>query len=193
MLAVAAVSLVAFVGDDAAPDATRIALSRPVDVTVSSPGRGEPLAEGDAVPSFSAPGFRVATDAIADDPSIGREPVAWSPGEPTVVAIWAPWCPVCQEELPVLDRVAEHYPEVAFVTVVTAIGANPGPDAGAFMADHGITMPTAIDDTEGTLAAAFGIRGFPTLYFVGSDGTVSTMSEGLVEEDALREMIDGLT
>jgi hypothetical protein len=61
------------------------------------------------------------------------------------------------------------------------------------MADNGITMPTAIDDAQGTLAAAFGIQGFPTLYFVGSDGVVTQMAEGEVDEDALVRMVDSLT
>jgi hypothetical protein len=96
-------------------------------------------------------------------------------------------------ELPVLARVARDHPDVAFLTIVTAIGDSPGPDAGAFMADNGITMPTAIDDAQGTLAAAFGIQGFPTLYFVGSDGVVTQMAEGEVDEDALVRMVDSLT
>jgi hypothetical protein len=54
-------------------------------------------------------------------------------------------------------------------------------------------MPTAIDDAQGTLAAAFGIQGFPTLYFVGSDGVVTQMAEGEVDEDALVRMVDSLT
>lgn len=101
--------------------------------------------------------------------------------------------PHCQAELPVLARVAREHPDVTFMTVVTSIGTSPGPDAGAFMADHGITIPTAIDDTDGTLAAAFGVQGFPTLYFVGSDGVVAQVAEGEVDEELLRQIVGSLT
>lgn len=192
VIAVAVLALLAFVGVE--DGQTGIAPSPQGEVTASGPARGEPLGSGETAPSFSAPGFRVVvTDAETGLPTVRREEVSWSRGEPTVVSIWAPWCPHCQAELPVLARVARAFPDVTFVTVVTSIGTSPGPDAGAFMADNGITMPTAIDDARGTLAAAFGIQGFPTLYFVGSDGVVTQMAEGEVDEDVVRRIIGSLT
>lgn len=163
--------------------------SRPDEVTVTGDPRALPFEPGDLAPSFKAPGFRVATGS---EPSVTRRSVSWSPGEPTVLSIWAPWCPHCQVEMPVLARVSREFPDVAFVTVVTSIGDRPGPDPGTFMAERRITMPTAVDDTRGTLARAFGIRGFPTLYFVGADGVVAHATEGEIEETALRELIDSL-
>jgi thiol-disulfide isomerase/thioredoxin len=155
--------------------------SAPGTVTAAAGERTEPLAPGEPVPEFSAP-------------AIGGGTLAWSDyaGEPAVVAVWAPWCSFCQAELPVLDRVMAEYPDVAFVTVVTAIGQSPGPDAAAFLEDNEITAPTAIDDGAGTLAGAFGIRGFPTLYFVDSDGNVVRQTEGATEEDTLREIVSAL-
>ena len=163
--------------------------SRPGEVTVTGDPRALPMETGDLAPSFTAPGFRVATGS---EPRVTRQSVSWSPGEPTVLSIWAPWCPHCQVEMPVLARVSREFPDVAFVTVVTSIGDRPGPDPGTFMAERRITMPTAVDDTRGTLARAFGIRGFPTLYFVGADGVVAHATEGEIEETALRELIDSL-
>ena len=165
----------------------------PGEVTVSARARTEPIGQGEVLPPFSAPGFRVVSDPVTKEPAIRRERVEWSAGAPTVVSVWAPWCAHCQAELPILDRVMGDYLEVAFLTVVTSIGTSPGPDAGAFLADNGIAAPTAIDDAEGTLARSFGIRGFPTLYFVGSDGVVSMMTEGEVGEDDLRALIDQLS
>lgn len=195
-IAIAVVVLFALVGEQDDRDqggSTRISPSRPGEVTVSGPARAEPLERGEAVPAFTSPGIRVVTDLPTGEPTVRREGVSWSPGEPTVISIWAPWCPHCQAELPFLARVAREYPEVSFVTIVTSIGTSPGPDAGVFMAEEGITMPTAIDDTQGTLGAAFGIQGFPTLYFVGSDGTITQMTEGEIDEDALGQIIGSLT
>jgi protein-disulfide isomerase-like protein with CxxC motif len=94
--------------------------------------------------------------------------------------------------MPILARVSREFRDVAFVSVVTSIQDRPGPDPGAFMAERRITMPTAVDDARGTLASAFGIRGFPTLYFVGADGVVAHVTEGEIEETRLRELIDSL-
>ena len=193
LFAVVLLALRAFMGQSDSGGAAAIVPSRPGEVTTSGPARVEPIGRGQVVPSFAAPGFRVVTDPETGDATVRRQGVSWSSGEPTVVSIWAPWCPHCQVELPVLARVARDHPDVAFLTIVTSIGDSPGPDPGAFMADHGITMPTAIDDAQGTLAAAFGIQGFPTLYFVGSDGAVSQMAEGEVDEEALARIVDSLT
>jgi len=186
-------ALLAFMGESGGGGATAIAPSRQGEITVSGEARAEPLGRGEVIPSFDAPGFQVVTDPGMGDSTVRRQGVSWSSGEPTVISIWAPWCPHCQVELPVLARVARDHPDVAFLTIVTAIGDSPGPDPGAFMADNGIMMPTAIDDARGTLAAAFGIQGFPTLYFVGSDGAVSRMAEGEVDEEELARIVDSLT
>jgi thiol-disulfide isomerase/thioredoxin len=151
-------------------------------VSTSGPARTEPLAAGEAVPEYSAP-------------AIGGGTTSWSDaaGSPTVLSVWAPWCPHCQVELPLLNRVMRDYPGVRWVTIVTAIGESPGPDPTAFLQDNGISAPTAIDDARGTLASAFGIRGFPTLYFVGSDGVVVQEMEGEVDEATLRSTIESLS
>jgi thiol-disulfide isomerase/thioredoxin len=161
---------------------TTVSPSAPGTVTVDGAPRAAPLSPGDAVPSYTAP-------------AIGGGTTGWSEatGSPTVLSVWAPWCPHCQVELPLIGRVMPDYPAVRWVTIVTAIGQSPGPDAAAFLDDHGIDPPTAVDDAQGTLASAFGIQGFPTLYFVGSDGTVAQEMEGEVDEATLRATIESLS
>jgi thiol-disulfide isomerase/thioredoxin len=68
-------------------------------VTGGGPPRTEQLAIGEVVPGFSAPGL---------DGGV----VAWSgyTGAPAVLSVWAPWCPHCQVELPILDDVMREFP-----------------------------------------------------------------------------------
>jgi len=156
--------------------------SRTGEVSVAGPLRSEPLSGGETVPDFAAP-------------AIGGGTVRWSEraSGPAVLSVWTPWCPHCQVELPAVDRVMADYPGVRFLTVVTSIGDRPGPDPATFLSDNGITAPTAVDDSAGTIAGALGIRGFPTLYFVGSDGTVVRELEGEVDEATLRAVVRSLT
>jgi thiol-disulfide isomerase/thioredoxin len=182
LIAAVVLAVFAFMGGDGDAGADRVLPSRPDQVSTSGEPRSEPLAAGDPVPEFSAPG-------------IGGGTVGWSDvaGGPAVLSVWAPWCPHCQVELPIVNRVMQDFPGVEFVTVVTSINDQPGPDAGVFLADNGITAPTAIDDEVGTIAAALGIQGFPTLYFVDSDGNVVQELEGEVDEATLRELIGSLS
>jgi thiol-disulfide isomerase/thioredoxin len=121
--------------------------------------------------------------------------VSWSDryaGNKTVLALWAPWCSHCQAELPVLDRVMDSYADVEFVTIVTSIGQQAGPSPDGLMQDHDLVFPVAVDDENGTLASAFGLQVFPTLYFVNADGTVAQVATGEVDEATLRATIDTL-
>lgn len=178
LVAVAVVGVLALMGDEGGS----VGPSPPGQVVVAGAARAQPLVPGDAVPDFSAPG-------------IGGGTVSWGDyeGGPAVLSVWAPWCPHCQVELPVLDRVVSEFPGVALVTIVTAIDAQPGPSPDAYLEENGLSFPTAIDDSAGTLSDAFGIRAFPTIFFVSSDGTVVRSAEGEVDEDALRQMIASLS
>lgn len=154
--------------------------SSEADVT-AGPARTTLLATGDEVPAFAAP----AVDG-------GR--VDWTEfaGEPAVLTVWAPWCPHCQEELPVLSQVASEFPDVPVVTVATAIGQHPGPSPESFMADHSIDLPTALDSTEDAISGSLGVSGFPTLLFVDADGVVHHTMTGEVAEEDLRAAMQAL-
>lgn len=163
-------------------------------VSISGAPRSAMLAVGDPVPAFSAPGFHMEADGGGDF-TISRSRIDWAEygGTPTVLSIWAPWCPHCQVELPVLSAAVAKYPDVKLVTVVTSIGAHPGPTPNGYLADHGLTFPAAIDDARGTLAQALGVQAFPTLYFVRSDGTVAFAQEGEVASNVLQQELSQLS
>ncbi|MGZ8599138.1 MAG: TlpA family protein disulfide reductase [Actinomycetota bacterium] len=156
--------------------------STPGQVTVEGSPRTTPLEPGESVPSFTAP-------------ELSGGKVDWKDyaGQPVVLSVWAPWCPHCQAELPVVDRVMKDYAGVGWVTIVTSMGDQPGPTPEEYMLQNELDFATAVDDEAGTLAAAFGIQGFPTLYFVNSDGTVALELEGEVDEATLRSTIESLT
>ena len=120
--------------------------------------------------------------------------VAWSDfvGRPTALAIWAPWCPACQEELPILDRVVKETPGVQMITIVTAIGDRPGPTPEGYLADQGLTFPVAVDDRSGTLASGFGLTSFPSVLFVDSAGIVVRSDVGVIPEASVRETVTSL-
>ncbi|MEX2274382.1 MAG: TlpA disulfide reductase family protein [Actinomycetota bacterium] len=156
--------------DGGTPSAvSRVSIERSLDAG--------PLKDGDEAPSFSAPGLAGRT-------------VSWDPGAPTVLTVWAPWCPHCQKELPVLADVTAEFPGVELVSVATAIGEQPSRySPESYMAERGLSFPVAIDDAENTLARGLGVVGFPTMYVVDADGTVRGSASGEPSEDDLRALI----
>lgn len=194
-IAVIAVAVVAIVAlRDAGPTTSEpIRASVTADVAVDGPPRQALLAVGERVPSFSAPGFQMVRDGEGFE--VRREDVDWASfaGGPAVISLWAEWCPHCQVELPVLQEVLRDHPGVELVTILTSTGTRPGPEPDAYLADHGLTFPVAVDDEAGTIAQAFGLTVFPTIYLVNGDGTVAYANTGEVPEEELRAELDRLS
>ncbi|HSL11846.1 MAG TPA: TlpA disulfide reductase family protein [Actinomycetota bacterium] len=157
------------------------AASAPGTVSIER-ASGPMLAAGDQVPDFEAPALQ------------GGRTIAWSDveGSPTVLAIWAPWCPHCQAELPRLSAAVEERPGIELVTITTAYGAQPGPTPPEYMADEGLSFPVAVDDEAQTLLRGMGVQSFPTTYYVAPDGTVVTATTGEVPSDELDAILDDL-
>lgn len=174
--AVVVVVAVAFSGGSSDPQT-----SASGDVSIAR-APGPQLQTGEAVPSWSAP----ALD--------GSGPLQWDDavGVPTVLAVWAPWCPHCQAELPRLSAALEDHPGVQLVTVATAIGEQPGPTPQEYLDGEGLTMQVAVDDGENTLMQGLGVGSFPTTYYVASDGTVLTATVGEVEPAELDRILTEL-
>jgi uncharacterized membrane protein YphA (DoxX/SURF4 family)/thiol-disulfide isomerase/thioredoxin len=150
----------------------------PEQVTVSGTARSSPLPVGSAIPDFSAPGLY-------------RETVSWRSyqGVPIVLVVWATWCPECREKLPEVAEVAGDFPDVRLVSIVTAARQLPGPTPERFMRSHDLSFPVALDTADGRLSDALGVQGFPTIYYVKADGTVSRVTVGGVPEEMLRPEI----
>jgi thiol-disulfide isomerase/thioredoxin len=140
------------------------------------------LAAGDEVPDFEAPALE------------GGGTISWTDyeGAPTVLSIWAPWCPHCQAELPRLAGAVDARPGVQLVTVTTAYGVQPGPTPPEYMADEGLSFPVGVDDDDQTLLTGFGVESFPTTYYVASDGTVVGATTGELQPEELDAILDDL-
>jgi peroxiredoxin len=178
ILGVALVGVIVVVATTGGGSDVRTSSSRAVSIDRAS---GAQLQKGEIVPGFSAP-------ALAG----GR--VEWSAyrGRPTVLAVWAPWCPHCQAELPRLSAAVAAHPGMMMTSVATAIAQEPGPSVAGYMSENGLTFPVAIDDAASTVGRGLGVTGFPLTYYVGSDGRVADVTVGEVPADQLEGILSAL-
>ena len=108
-------------------------------------------------------------------------------GRPTVVNLFASWCPPCIKEMPDFEAVHRQLgDEVAFLGV--AVTDRPE-DVTDIVEDTGITYPYT-RDIRGDLAAAAEVRQMPSTIFVSADGEVVEVHAGAVDADELRELIE---
>ncbi|QUL53494.1 thioredoxin [Paenibacillus tritici] len=84
----------------------------------------------------------------------------------TLVDFWAPWCPPCQVQLPIVNELAADLAGQATIAKVNV-------------------------DEENELASQFGVRSIPTLLLFKDGKLVETMV-GVNQKQALKEKILGL-
>jgi peroxiredoxin len=144
-------------------------------VTVAGAPRNAPLAVGDRIPDFSA--YLLSGGSVR-----------WGDyrGTPTVLALWAPWCPHCQKELPVFSSVLREFPKVKVLTIVTSVDLHPGPTPEGYLRSRNLTLATALDDEAGTLGSALGLQAFPLVYYVDASGVVRQEFVGEAPAEQIR-------
>lgn len=96
----------------------------------------------------------------------GTETVTFaSIDQPTLVNVWATWCPPCRLEMPLLTEFAQRGYPITFVDSRESPGT-----VQAFMTSLGYQGPSYLD--QGAVGRALGVIGFPTTLLVGNNGQV---------------------
>lgn len=110
-------------------------LTRPEALTATNGGQKEAHARvGDRRPDFAHAGVNGQLWRASD-----------FDGRPTLVNFWATWCKPCLREMPLLQSLAERYPDR--LNVVGVAIDDPGA-AGAFVERLGITYPILIGTSD---------------------------------------------
>ena len=99
-------------------------------------------------------------------------------GDRALLMFWAPWCGVCQRELPKLAQYHERA-KPADLQVLTLGGAAPEAQVKEYIQKHAETFvfPTAYDEGR-VIGGTFGVRAFPTYFLLDSDGTILLVHRG---------------
>lgn len=107
-------------------------------------------------------------------------------GRPVVVNFWATWCPPCVEELPAFQRVADE----GRAAVLAVNVGDSGGEAAAFLREHGIDLPVALD-TQGDMITRYRVAGLPQTFFIDADGVVRHVERGTMRyEEILTVLTD---
>lgn len=136
----------------------------------------------------AAPDFSVVT---LDGETNSRASLA---GRPALLVFWAPWCRVCQRELPVLAEFARTTRPAPLRLL--AIGfADSRANVDAFVKARADTFvfPTAYDEGN-RVAEAFGVTATPTFVLLDAAGRVALVHRGagLLQNPQVRTFLAGL-
>lgn len=110
-------------------------------------------------------------------------------GKPTVLNLWATWCPPCRREMPVLQKAQIANPDVNFVFV------NQGetPEAIArFLEQQGLSLRNVLVDARLAAGSALGQRALPTTVFLDAKGGLSSARLGELSHATLAQRLNEL-
>lgn len=102
----------------------------------------------------------------------GAISLAATSGQATIVHFWATWCGVCQAEEGNIESVSRTRP---VLTVASHSGDRSMLER--YRAKRGVSFAVA-PDPEGELAKAWGVKAYPTSFFIAPDGTVRSVAVG---------------
>lgn len=100
-------------------------------------------------------------------------------GKPTVLNVWASWCPPCTEELPALAEFSTEYGDQVRVLGVDLLDSSDA--AAATLENLGVELAT-VADPNGQVKAELGVLGPPVTFFLSSDGVVKHRVDGALPE-----------
>jgi peroxiredoxin len=117
----------------------------------------------------------------------GTDGKRWSLAEarqrgPVVLAFFKISCPVCQYAMPYLQRLHEAY--AGQRVSVVGVSQNALRETLAFMKEYGVTFPVVLDDARTyPVSNAYGLTNVPTVFLVGTEGTIKVSSVGWSRHD----------
>jgi thiol-disulfide isomerase/thioredoxin len=175
-----------------------------------SPSGGTVVPSGDLsqgtvdVTGESLPGL---TRGASTDPAVGQtiptvagesfdgSAISIAPGgKPKVVMLLAHWCPHCQAEVPRIQQWldANGMPsDVDLIAISTSASASrPNYPPGDWLRGEGWSVPTMVDDGEGTAIRAFGLTSYPFFVVVDDTGAVVFRTSGELSETQWEALVD---
>lgn len=110
-------------------------------------------------------------------------------GRPLVLNLWAPWCPPCRRETPMLIGTAGSHPETAFAL---ADQASSPAEVDAFLAERDLPSDDVYRDASARLGADLAAVGLPTTFFFAADGHLVHAHAGEISRAELEQRIRSL-
>ena len=112
-------------------------------------------------------------------------------GKVVVLNFWATWCGPCKLEMPALQALHEDRAADDVVVLGLATDVGDGSAVRDFLTERGITYPVG-RATNAHRSAFGGIRGIPTTFLIGRDGTVRHRVVGYFAPPAMRAAVTRL-
>lgn len=157
-----------------------ISLNRSVSAAETS---GQTVNQGRPDPNFNLKDTKGNAVSLAD-----------FKGEKVYVKFWASWCPICLAGLDEINQLSGQQHDYKVLTIVSPgyNGEQSEADFVSWFSKRGYDNMEVLLDEGGSLAKQFGVRGYPTSFYIGSDGVLAKSVPGHNPNDLIAQTIDSI-
>jgi thiol-disulfide isomerase/thioredoxin len=110
-------------------------------------------------------------------------------GKPTVINLWASWCPPCRREMPAFAAAQAANPDVNFVFLNQAEAAQ---DVAQFLDKHAPALRNVLIDPAGEASRKFSNRGLPATLFLDAEGRLVDLRVGELSTASLAQRLESI-
>jgi thiol-disulfide isomerase/thioredoxin len=145
---------------------------------------------GAALASLPAEGGGGLPELALDDLQGQNVALSTFHGKPTVVNLWATWCPPCRRELPALREAQARRSDVNFVFLDQGESSE---KVRRFLAAEQLPLANVLLDLHGKAGEQLGTRALPTTFFFDAQGRLTDARVGELSPATLAQRLAALT
>jgi peroxiredoxin len=108
-------------------------------------------------------------------------------GQVVLINTWATWCPPCRAEMPAINTFYEAHQNKGF-TVLAVNNQEDTQTINDFVEASGFGFPVLLDP-EAEMMELYQVRGLPTTFIIGRDGTIQHVQAGTITDRQLESII----
>lgn len=110
-------------------------------------------------------------------------------GEKVYVKFWASWCSICLAGLEEFDELSANAEGYKVISIVSPDynGEQSREDFVTWFESLGYENMVVLLDDDGEVSKEFGVRGYPTSAYIGSDGVLVKFMPGHISNDSIEE------
>ncbi len=100
-------------------------------------------------------------------------------GKVVLINFWATWCPPCQREMPLFERVYRKYKDRGFEILAISTDAEVS-KVKEFIKEYKLSFPVLMDN--GEVSSLYGVQGLPTSFLIDREGKIVKIRLGEYKE-----------